>query len=378
MADLYSVLGVPRGASAAEIKRAYRQRARESHPDAGGDEEVFKQVTHAYQVLSDDQARARYDRFGDDGTPSSRGNGGGDPFGFGSQGFGGIGDVIDAFFGSSFGGATAGGRGRTVRNQPGRDVLVPVELDLEDVAAGVRRPVEVGVAVTCEHCHGSGSESSAAATACSTCGGQGQVQRVVRTAFGQLASATTCPTCQGSGTQVSDPCPVCRGEGRHDGTRTITVEIPAGIGHGDRLRVSGAGEAGRNGAANGDLYVDVHVAAHEIFERDGRDLHARVQVPFVQAALGSKLTVPVLGGESVTIEVPSGTQPGEVLSVRKAGLPRRGGGVRGDLLLTIDVEVPRDLDSEQRELLGQLATLRGEDVPAEGRGLFSRLRGAFR
>lgn len=372
--DLYQTLGIPRDASPDDIKRAYRRKARESHPDAGGDEETFKQVTHAYQVLSDPDKRARYDRFGDDDTPGTRGQG--DPFGFGGAGFGGIGDVIDAFFGSSFGqGAGGGGRGRT---QPGRDVLVPVELTLEDVAAGVRRPVEVEVATTCDRCGGSGSSTGGGATRCATCGGAGQVQRVVRTAFGQLATAATCPDCQGTGSTVADPCPGCAGEGRRVAKRTITVEIPPGVADGDRLRVSGAGEAGRHGAPAGDLFVEVHVAEHDLFERDGRDLWAEVSVPLVQAALGTVLEVPLVDGDTTTVDLPAGAQPGDVLTVRRAGLPTRGGGRPGDLRLRVHVEVPRDLDGEQRELLRRFAELRGEEAPADGRGVLSRLREAFR
>jgi molecular chaperone DnaJ len=373
--DLYALLGVPENASADDIKKAYRRRARECHPDAGGDEEEFKRITHAYQVLSDPQARARYDRFGDDGTPQSRGAG--DPFGFGAGGFGGIGDVIDAFFGTGFGGGTAAGRRRS-RTQPGRDVLVPLAITLEDVARGTTTPVEVEVAVTCDRCGGAGSASGAAPSACPECGGRGQVQRVVRTAFGQLASATTCPRCDGTGTTVDDPCPGCGGDGRHVQKRRITVEVPAGIDHGDRLRVAGAGEAGRLGAPAGDLYAEVQVAPHEHYRREGRDLVADVSVPFVQAALGATLHVPSILGDEVPVDLPAGTQPGDVLTVRREGLPARGGGGRGDLRLVVHVEVPTDLDREQRALVEQLAELRGEEVPERGGGLFTRLRDAFR
>ena len=372
MPDLYELLGVPRDASADEIKRAYRRRARESHPDAGGDEETFKQVTHAYQVLSDPERRARYDRFGDDGTPQTRGAGAGDPFGFGG-GFGGIGDVIDAFFGTTFGAGRSAGR-----EQSGRDVLVPVELSLEEVASGTRRPVEVDVAATCDSCGGTGSRSGESPARCSTCGGSGQRQRIVRTAFGQLATAATCDDCGGSGRRPTDPCPACGGEGRRRQTRTVTVEIPAGVEAGDRLRVAGAGEAGRAGAAAGDLYVEVRVTPHEVFERHGRDLLAEIRVPLTQAVLGSTLEVPTITGETVTVDLPAGSQPGSTLRVRRAGLPPKGGGNPGDLHLSVDVEIPTDLDGEQRELVARLAELRGEDTGSQGRGLFTRLREAFR
>lgn len=376
MPDLYELLGVPRDASPDDIKRAYRRQARQHHPDAGGDEEAFKQITHAYQVLSDPQKRARYDRFGDDGTPQARGAGQ-DPFGFGQGGFGGIGDVIDAFFGSAFGGAQPGGGGRS-RTTPGRDVLVGVEISLEDVVTGVRREVEVEVASLCDICGGSGSASGKPPAACTTCGGQGQVQRVVRTAFGQLATASPCPTCNGNGRQVADPCTGCGGEGRRAQRRTLGVDIPAGVDEGDRLRVTGAGEAGRQGAPPGDLYVEVRLTPHEWFERDGRDLIAEINVPVTQAALGGTITVPTVDGAEVEVAIPAGTQSGQHLVVRRAGLPSSASGRRGDLRLAVRVEVPTDLDTEQRELLARLAEMRGEPLAADGRGLFTRLRDAFR
>jgi molecular chaperone DnaJ len=371
--DLYDLLDVSREASSDDIKRAYRRKAREHHPDAGGDEEDFKQITHAYQVLSDPEKRVRYDRFGDDGTPNTRG---GDPFGGfgGGGGFGGIGDVIDAFFGSAFGGGGGGGPRRT---QPGRDVLVQLQLELEDVATGVQRPVEVEVAVGCDACDGAGSASGAAATRCETCGGAGQVQRVVRTAFGQMATASPCPRCDGGGRTVDDPCTACGGEGRRLERRTLTVEVPPGVDDGDRLRVTGAGEAGRRGAPSGDLYVELRIAPHEVFERVGHDLVADVTVPFSQAALGGTITVPTLVDDEVEITVPPGSQPGDVLSVRRAGLRDRSGRPRGDLRLRLSVEVPTDLTGEQRDLVERLAELRGEHLDASGRGLFTRLRGAF-
>ena len=371
MADLYDLLGVPEDASQDQIKKAYRRRARELHPDAGGDEERFKAVQAAYQVLSDPEKRARYDRFGDDGSPHTRT--GGDPFGFGAAGFGGIGDVIDAFFGTAFGEGAGGGRRRS---RTGRHVLVPVELTLEEVLEGVEKSVPVEVQTTCERCGGSGSESGAGPSSCSTCAGRGQVQQVVRTAFGQLATAAACPDCEGTGQQVTDPCVECGGDGRSMDTRTVTVEIPPGVDTGDRLRVPGAGEAGVHGAPAGDLLVEVRVGEHELFERDGRTLVGELRVPFPQAALGAHLTVPTLDGE-VDLDVPAGTQPGDVLTVRRAGVPGTGGGGRGDLKLLVRVEVPRDLDGEQRDLLEQFAKLRGEDSPGAA-GLFDRLKRAFR
>jgi len=379
VSDLYDQLNVPRDASADDVKRAYRRKAREHHPDAGGDEETFKAVTHAYTVLADPQTRARYDRTGDDGTPRSRGAGQ-DPFGgFGGGGFGGgINDVIDAFFGSAFGDAAAGGaRGGRVRTQPGRDVLVVVDLTLEEVVTGVSRDLEVEVARTCDDCGGSGSLDGSGPARCGDCGGHGQVQRVVRTAFGQLATAAPCAACQGTGRNVSDPCPGCAGEGRRATKRTLQVDLPAGLEDGDRIPVRGEGESGRQGAPPGDLYAQVRVAPHRVYERQGRDLVAEVTVPVTQAALGGTLAVPTVDGDEVEVPVPAGTQPGDVLSVRRAGLPVRGGGRRGDLKLVVRVEVPTGLDHAQRELLADLAELRGEPLAATGNGLFTRLRDAI-
>jgi molecular chaperone DnaJ len=368
MTDLYDILDVPRDASNDEIKKAYRRAARSAHPDAGGDEDHFKQVQRAYKVLSDPQSRARYDRFGDDGTPGSRVQ---DPFG---GNFGGIGDVIDAFFGQAFGDQPGRGGGRR-RTERGRDVLVPVELTLEDVLESVEETVEVDVAATCEACGGTGSASKAPPSTCATCSGRGQVQQVVRTAFGQLATAAQCPTCDGRGTTVADPCQQCHGEGRARASRSVPVTIPAGVEAGDRIRVRGEGEAARGNGTPGDLYVEVRIAEHEVFDRSGRDLLGELAVPFSQAALGAHVTIPTLDGEA-EIDIPPGSQPGTVLVVRREGLPAKGGGQRGDIRLTVRVDVPRNLSARQRDLLAEFAAERGEDAPGAS-SLFGRLKRAF-
>ncbi len=373
MADLYRLLGVTRDADQDEIKRAYRRKARELHPDAGGDEEAFKEVTRAYEVLSDPETRARYDRFGEEGLRGA-GARGGDPFGGG--GFGGIEDVINAFFGGGDPFGTS--RGRPRRDASGRDVLVGVEVDLEEVATGTTREVEVDVAAACDACDGTGSSSGSGPTRCPTCGGSGQVRRVVRSAFGQLATARPCADCGGSGTSVGDPCTVCRGDGRVREHRTLSVEIPTGVETGDRLRLAGEGEAGRRGASPGDLYVEIKVRPHEVFTREGRDLWCDVSVPFVHAALGATLDVPTIRGETVAVDLPAGTQPGDVLDVRRQGIPRRGGHDPGDMKVRVGVEVPQRLSTEEQELLRRFAELRGEEAPPSGRGLFGRLREAFR
>ena len=385
MADLYDVLGVDQDASAEEIKRAYRRKARELHPDAGGDEDAFKEATRAYEVLSDPERRRRYDVFGDDGSARA-GAQRGDPFGFGG-GFGDLSDVFDAFFGGGSGGPFDGGSGspfggRTRRrrrtNQPGRDVVAAVEIDLEDVLTGVDREVRLEVATRCDTCDGRGSASGGDPVTCSTCGGSGQVQRIVRSAFGQLATTRPCSACDGTGQAIGDPCADCGGEGRRLEGRTLTVQVPPGIEDGDRLRVSGEGEAGRRGARAGDLHVQVSIRPHESFDRDGRDLSCDISVPFVHAALGATLEVPTIDGETCEVDLPAGTQSGEVLVVRRQGLPMRHGGNRGDMKVRVHVEVPRNLTTEERELLERFAELRGEEAPPTGKGLFDRLREAFR
>jgi molecular chaperone DnaJ len=360
MAELYEVLGLRPDAAAEEIKRAYRRKAREHHPDAGGDAERFKEVTRAYEVLSDPERRSRYDRFGDDGTSQARG--GGDPFGFG----GGIGDVIDAFFGSGFGGGGGGFGGAPPRERAGRDVLVGVELTLEEVLTGVTREVQVEVAASCDACGGNGSSDGSAPERCSTCKGAGRVQRMVRTPLGSMATASACSACSGTGRSVANACRACRGEGRRVQRRTLEVELPAGLEDGDRIPQRGQGEAGRQGAPAGDLYLQVQVAPHPFLERDGRSLHTRVRVPLTTALLGGTVRVPALGGAEHEVQVPAGVQPGEVLLVTRAGLPVRGGGRRGDLHLHVDVDVPKRLGRHERDLVRQWAERRGEDPDGGG------------
>lgn len=368
MADLYDILGVDRGVTPDDLKRAYRRKARESHPDAGGDEEQFKQVNHAYEVLSDPQRRARYDQFGDDGT-SRAGQGTGDPFG----GFGGINDVIDAFFGQGF----TTGQGRSRRPTPGRDVLVSVSVTLEEVVDGTTRDIEVDVARACQACDGQGGRDGATPATCATCQGRGQVQRLMRTPFGQIATAAACDVCGGSGEQIVDPCDSCHGEGRVREVRIVTVTIPAGLESGDRLPVRGEGEAGRRGAPAGDLYLQLDVADHPTFLRDGRTLIAELSLTFSDVALGTTVEIDTIDGDTVPVDVPAGTQPGDVLTVKKAGVPVRGGGRRGDLHLRVQVDVPRNLTAEQRTLLAAFADAT-RDAPNGDGTVAARLRRVFR
>ncbi|MBA3373402.1 MAG: J domain-containing protein [Euzebyaceae bacterium] len=372
MRDLYEILGVSRDASEDEIKRAYRQRARTLHPDTGGDEEQFKELTTAYEVLKNPQARANYDRFGD---PRGPGGASGDPF----AGFGDLGDLINAFFGGS--GGFGGGRA-TARSgpQPGRDAIVDASLTLEEAAEGVRRDLDVTVARACQVCGGSGAKPRTKPIPCETCGGAGAVQQVTRSVFGQMLTTTPCPTCRGAGERNLNPCDGCGGEGRRQETDTVEVDVPEGVDDGTRLRVLGRGEAGRLGGPPGDLYVRVRVRRHPIFTREGNDLHCELRLAMAQAALGGDIVVPTLHGEE-KLRVPAGTQSGAVLTLRRQGMPKlSGGGARGHLHVHCRVETPRDLDEQQAELLREFSAARGEDLAAasqDGRGLLGRLREAF-
>lgn len=370
--DLYDILGVERDADQDNIKRAYRRKARELHPDAGGSEDGFKELTTAYEVLRNPDSRANYDRFGDPRGPNGA-SGGGDPF----AGFGDLSDLIDSFFGGGF--TRGGGAGGRTPSGNGRDALIDVTITLEEAASGVSRELDIDVLRTCMVCDGSGDADGRGPVTCATCNGTGGVQQVTRSIFGQMLTTSTCPTCRGTGSRVEHPCPACQGEGRRRAKESVSVDVPAGVDNGTRLRLSGRGEAGRLGGRSGDLFVRVRVRQHDVFEREGNDLHCRLRLPMVQAALGVDIEVPTIDG-SQTLTVPVGTQPDAVLTVRRAGMPKlNGGGARGDLHIHCQIEVPTDLDDEQRVLLHDLAVARGEDRPGSSadRRLFDRLRGVF-
>lgn len=368
MRDLYEILGVSRDATEDDLKRAYRRKAREFHPDQGGDEESFKELTAAYEVLRNPQARANYDRYGDPRGPTGFS---GDPF----AGFGDLSDLIETFFGG-FGARTPPRRDM----RGGRDVLGEVTLTLEEAASGVSREIETAILRACEQCGGTGAAPGTGPVTCGTCGGAGVVQQVRNSVFGQVLTSGACPACRGAGQRITDPCAACLGEGRRQVTETVTVEVPAGAADGIRLRLAGRGEAGRNGGPAGDLYVRVRVRPHEVFTRDGDDLHCELRVPMAAAALGTQVTLPTLDGEE-GVTVPAGTQTGDVVTLRRKGMPRLGGGgvQRGNLYVHCRVETPKRLTEEEEELLRRFAELRGEHVSEHtpGKGLFGRLREAF-
>lgn len=344
--DYYEILGVARNASQEELKKAYRKLAMKYHPDRNpGDpstEAHFKEINEAYKVLSDEQSRARYDQFGHAGM----GGGGG---GFGGFDFSDVGDMFSDIFGDIFGGGT---RGQGSRAQRGSDLIYNLELSLEDAIHGRTVKIQVPTWINCEVCKGSGAKPGSGPTNCRTCNGHGQV----RMQHGFLSVQQTCPTCRGQGKVINDPCQKCHGQGRVQEQKTLSVKIPAGVDEGDRIRLSGEGEAGVHGASAGDLYVQVHLKQHHIFQRQGNDLHCEVPVSFVMATLGGELEVPTLEGR-VKLKIPSETQNGNLFRLRGKGVKSVRSGKVGDLICHIKVEVPVHLTSEQKALLKQLEEL---------------------
>ena len=342
--DYYEVLGVSKSASADEIKKAYRRLAMKHHPDRnkdddGGSGNRFKEVKEAYEVLRDSDKRAAYDRFGHDGL---RGAGMGSPGGFSAEGFS---DIFGDVFGDIFGGGGRRGGAQVFR---GADLGYELRLDLERAVSGDTVTIEVPSQVACEVCDGSGAKKGTTPTQCSTCGGAGQV----RMQQGFFSIQQTCPACKGAGTMISDPCETCHGRGRVRQTRTLSVKVPAGVDDGDRIRLSGEGEAGRNGGPPGDLYVEIRINPHKIFLRDGADLSCEVPISFSTAALGGDVELPTLEG-NVSLKVPAGTQSGKVFRLRGKGVTTVRDPRKGDLFAKVAVETPVNLTNEQKELLSQ-------------------------
>lgn len=369
--DYYELLGVTKDASEDDLKRAYRQLARELHPDAnGGDTESearFKQVTLAYETLRDPERRRRYDMFGPEGVRGSgAGSGGGrDQFGFSAD----INDMFAAFFGGGAGGF-GGGRSGPRR---GSDSEVILDLTLEEAAFGVNREVSLRTPVPCATCSGSGARPGTSPMSCPECRGSGQVQRVRQSFLGQMVTATVCTRCEGTGEVVASPCSDCRGQGRRNEDRSLTVQVPAGVDDGATLRVQAGGAAALRGGIPGDLYVHLRVKRDARFERSGNDLVTTLHVSFAQAAIGTSIALETLDGPS-DIAIPAGTQSGKVIRVAGLGTHRLRARGRGDLLVQIAVDTPTKLSKEEDDLLRRLAELRGEDVSPPDQGFLSRLR----
>jgi molecular chaperone DnaJ len=369
MADYYELLGVARDASPDEIKRAYRQRARELHPDANPDDPAtearFKEVALAYETLSDPQRRQQYDTYGEAGPQA------GNPFGGG----GGLGDIFDMFFngGSPFGGSPPAPSGPP----RGSDLEAVIDLEFAEALFGVEAPVSVRTAVPCDDCEATGAAPGTTPSTCPECGGAGQVRRVRQSILGQMVTAGPCNRCSGFGTIIETPCPTCRGEGRRVDERTYTVDVPAGVDTGATLRLNGRGAVGPRGGSTGDLYVHVRVAPDDRFVRHGDDLVHELHVPVTQAALGAQLPFETLDGDEV-IDIAPGTQTGKVLRLRQRGVPHLQGRGRGDLLVQVVVDTPTELTDEEIELLGRLAEIRGHDIAPPDHGFMSKLRSAFK
>ncbi len=370
--DYYELLGVSRAASQDDIKRAYRRRARELHPDANqGDpetEERFKEVALAYEVLSDPERRQRYDRFGPDGPRGA----GGDPFaGFGNAS-GGLGDLFDAFF-------TGGGGGGRAASGPPRGIDLEVVLDLafEEAVFGASSNLSARLPVTCDTCDGNGAAPGTSPSTCAECGGAGQIRRVRQSILGQMVTASVCPRCRGVGQTVASPCPSCRGDGVRTEERQFRIDVPAGVDDGTTLRLSGRGGAGPRQGDPGDLLVHLRVAPHPRFTRSGIDLLHQLHIGVAQAALGTEVALETLDGTEAVV-VPRGTQSGLVLRLRDRGVPQVRGRGRGDLLVEVVVDTPIELSEEEEALLRDLAARRGEAVSPPPSGLVSKLRSAFK
>lgn len=347
--DYYEILGVSKGASEAEVKKAYRRIAMKNHPDRNPDnkgaEDIFKEATEAYEVLSSKEKKAAYDQYGHAGVDPNGGFGGGGPGGHGD-----FSDIFGDVFGDIFGGGGRGGRGRP-RQMRGSDLRYDLDLDLEEAVRGKTIKIKVPTLCTCEACGGSGAKQGSEPTTCGTCGGHGQV----RMSQGFISVQQTCPACHGRGQVISDPCASCYGQGRVKETKTLSVKVPPGVDTGDRIRLGGEGEAGPEGGPAGDLYVQVRVREHALFQRDGRNLYCEVPISIVDAALGGEMEVPTLDGR-VKLKIPPETQTGRLFRLRGKGVSSVRGGGPGDLMCRVVLETPVSLNSDQKDLLRQLQT----------------------
>jgi molecular chaperone DnaJ len=369
--DYYELLGVTRSASPDEIKRAYRTLARTHHPDVAQDkaqaEHRFKEINEAYEVLSDPQKRAQYDRFGTVTGPQ----GGGD-FGFGGFGPAGFGDIFDMFFGDM---RTAGAQPRRSGPQRGSDLRYDLEITLDEAFAGTTKEIQFSHLAQCETCKGSGAEPGSLIVACDRCAGSGVMRTVRQTPLGQFVTQTTCNKCGGEGTVIAHPCPTCHGRGRHEVERKLTVKVPAGVDDGSRIRIAGNGEAGIRGGPAGDLYVYLSIAPHPLFKRDGLDTYVDIPVSFPQATLGAAIEIPSLEGQ-LPLTIPAGTQTGTTLRLRGRGMPSVRGSQRGDHHVTLHVIIPTKLNKRQRELLEEYSRAGGDAV--EEKSFFDRVKDAFK
>jgi len=366
--DYYEVLGVGRNATADEIKKAYRKLARQYHPDvnkAADAEERFKEIKEAYDVLSDEQKRATYDRFGHVDPNQGMGGAGG----FSTADFGGFGDLFDMFF---------GGTQRRNPNAPqrGNDLQYTMTIEFKEAAFGKEADITIPRTESCGHCHGSGARPGTKPDTCSVCRGTGQQETVQNTPFGRIVNRRVCSVCHGQGKIIRDKCPECHGTGKVKKQRKIHVKIPAGVDDGEQLRISGEGEPGIRGGPPGDLYIVIRVKPHEFFEREGDDIYCEVPLTFAQAALGDEIEIPTLTGK-VKLKIPAGTQTGTYFRLRGKGVPRLRGYGQGDQHVKVVVVTPTNLSEEQKNLLREFSRLSGENMGQTQETLFERMKKAF-
>jgi len=384
--DYYEVLGVQKGASDDEIKRAYRKLAKQYHPDVNpGDKEAeakFKEIGEAYEVLSDSDKKARYDQFGFAGVDPSYGGGAGGAGGFG--GFGGMGfDDLGDIFGSMFGGGFGSSQRRRNGPRRGSDIEESVLLSFEEAAFGVKKQLKIYVVEDCEECHGSGAKSASDKQTCPYCKGTGQIKQVQNTMFGQMMNTQVCGQCRGEGSIIKNPCAKCHGKGKVKRAKSIEVDIPAGINSGETVSYRGLGNAGSKGGPAGDLLVTVSITKHTVFTRSGYDVNLEVPITFVQAALGAEVEIPVLDPDKkyelgkMTYTVPEGTQPETVVRLRGKGIPHVRSGVRGDMNLKFTVEVPKNLSSQQKELISKLGEISGETNYKQRKSFADKMKDFF-
>lgn len=368
--DYYELLGVSRDASKDEIKSAFRKKARQLHPDVNKEpdaEEKFKELGQAYEVLSDDEKRSLYDRYGAEGLKNAGYDFNG-PFDFG---FGDLSEILNSFFGGGFGG------GRQDPNAPrrGSDLRLDFQVEFEEAVFGIERDIEINHLENCDKCGGNGMEPGSRPVTCNTCGGTGQVQQTTQTILGHFTQIGTCPKCRGTGRIISNPCSKCGGEGRANVSKVINIKIPPGVDNGTKLRVSGEGDAGTNGGPSGDLYVVLYVKPHKIFKRDGVNIYLEKEITFSQAALGDTVAVPTVDGER-QLKIQSGTQTGTVLSIRGVGVPYLNmPSRRGDQFIKLNVVTPTHLSEDEKRLFRQLAEL--ERQKAQKESIIDKVKGAF-
>lgn len=367
--DYYEVLGVEKGAGKDEIKKAYRKKAMKYHPDRNPDdaeaEAKFKEASEAAEVLLDENKKSRYDQFGHAGVDGQAGGG------FGGGGFGDFGDLGD-IFGDIFGGGRSRGGRRRSAARPGNDLQMTLEVDFSEAAFGCEKNISLTRLAECETCHGTGGKDGSKPVNCDMCGGMGEVRRQQ----GFFTVSQTCPKCSGAGQTVSDPCGTCHGDGRTRKKTELEVKVPGGIDHGQRLKLTGEGDAGSKGGPAGDLYVVIDIKEHELFERDGFDVHCTIPVSFSQAALGAEVEVPTLDGK-VSVKVPTGTQSGKKMRLKGKGIQRLGGYGNGDQIMHIHVETPQKLSKEQEELFQKLSTFDTESSHPMSNGFFDKVKNLF-